>query len=89
MFKVSFNTFVQLCFSMKMTQLEFSSLLIYSELRAGLYTEWIELDAVLIKHRFNCDLKEIKTNQWKDAGWSIKGREMPRKCELQFTKVLC
>jgi hypothetical protein len=42
-----------------------SSILIYSELREGLYTKWIALDVALIKHCLNGDEMGIKTNWWR------------------------
>jgi len=42
-----------------------SSILIYSELRVGLYTKWIALRTVFIKHCLNGDEMGIKTNRWR------------------------
>jgi hypothetical protein len=41
--------FLQLGFSMNLDTLESSSILIYSELHAGFYTEWFGLDTALFK----------------------------------------
>jgi hypothetical protein len=42
--------FEEIGFYNEANTLESNSILIYSELRAGLYTQWIGLDAILIKH---------------------------------------
>ncbi len=45
----AYNKFYAIGFSNEPDTLESTSILIYSELHAGLYTQWIWLDAALIK----------------------------------------